>query len=141
MCFEFARFKMIRKRQLAWLPLVKVGCYEDIDSAKGIFTHTNHWYVNLRTRHWRRGQNVYVFILTNHAANALRKSHICRNKKYCSAIGILFWRFYQFCLKDHTVSVNRTEYWFELKANKYEKGTLKVVFFHINYYLMDNCST
>lgn len=52
----------------------------------------------LRERQWRRDQKLKILKM--------------------SATDMINGRFYQFCLKDHTLSVDQTKYRFKLKANK-----------------------
>lgn len=62
--------------------------------------------VILRERQWRRDQKLKILKI--------------------SATDMINGRFYQFCLKDHTLSVDQTKYRFKLKANKNEIYSISV---------------
>lgn len=62
--------------------------------------------VILRERQWRRDQKLKILKI--------------------SATDMINGRFYQFCLKDHTLSVDQTKYRFKLKAYKNEIYSISV---------------
>lgn len=64
--------------------------------------------VILRERQWRRDQKLKILKIS--------ATDTC----------MINGRFYQFCLKDHTLSVDQTKYRFKLKANKNEIYSISV---------------
>lgn len=64
--------------------------------------------VILRERQWRRDQKLRILKIS--------ATYTC----------MINGRFYQFCLKDHTLSVDQTKYRFKLKANKNEIYSISV---------------